>query len=237
MKNTIKCKKCGNEIEITEALRFEIEEQTKLDVEKKIRKEYEEKSSFEIADLKKQIEEKEKKAETYKGYELKLREENRKLQEEKKDLSLTVQRKVDEESKKIEERVLKQAAEDHYFKDKEKEKIIEGLKKSLEEARLKANVGSQQLQGEVLELDLEEELRRNFPHDEIIPVEKGEKGADVKQIVKSPKGIVCGVILWEAKRAKAWKDVWAIKLRDELRSEKANFPVIVTNIFPKEIKN
>jgi len=237
MKNTIKCKKCGNEIEITEALRFEIEEQTKLDVEKKIRKEYEEKSSFEIADLKKQIEEKEKKAETYKGYELKLREENRKLQEEKKDLSLTVQRKVDEESKKIEERVLKQAAEDHYFKDKEKEKIIEGLKKSLEEARLKANVGSQQLQGEVLELDLEEELRRNFPHDEIIPVEKGEKGADVKQIVKSPKGIVCGVILWEAKRAKAWKDVWAIKLRDELRSGKANFPVIVTNIFPKEIKN
>ncbi|PJC31888.1 hypothetical protein CO049_03730 [Candidatus Roizmanbacteria bacterium CG_4_9_14_0_2_um_filter_36_12] len=237
MKNTIKCKKCGNEIEITEALRFEIEEQTKLDVEKKIRKEYEEKSSFEIADLKKQIEEKEKKAETYKGYELKLREENRKLQEEKKDLSLTVQRKVDEESKKIEERVLKQAAEDHYFKDKEKEKIIGGLKKSLEEARLKANVGSQQLQGEVLELDLEEELRRNFPHDEIIPVEKGEKGADVKQIVKSPKGIVCGVILWEAKRAKAWKDVWAIKLRDELRSGKANFPVIVTNIFPKEIKN
>mgnify|MGYP001606623152 CR=1 FL=1 len=237
MKNTIKCKKCGNEIEISEALRFEIEEQTKQEVEKKIRKEYEEKSSFEITDLKKQIQEKDKKAETYKEYELKLREEKRKLEEEKKEIALTVQRKVDEENKKTEERVLKQASEDHYFKDKEREKIIEGLKKSLEEARQKANVGSQQLQGEVLELDLEEELRKTFPHDEIIPVEKGEKGADVQQIVKSPKGIVCGVILWEAKRAKAWKDAWVTKLRDELRSGKANFPVIVTNIFPKEISN
>lgn len=237
MKNTIKCKKCGTEIEISEALRFEIEEQIKQDVEKKIRKEYEEKLSFEISDLKKQIQEKDKKVEIYKEYELKLREEKRKLEDEKKELNLTVQRKVDEENKKTEERVLKQAAENYYFKDKEKDKIIEGLKKSVEELRLKANVGSQQLQGEVLELDLEEELRKNFPHDEIIPIEKGVKGADVQQIVKSPKGIVCGVILWEAKRAKAWKDAWITKLRDELRAGKANFPVIVTNIFPKEIKN
>ncbi len=237
MKNTIKCKKCGAEIEISEALRFQIEEQTKQDIEKKLKEKYEEKFSFEMTDLKKQLQEKNEKVETYKDQELKLREEKRKLEDEKKEIDLTVQRKIDEERKKTEEKILKQAAEEHYLKDKEKDKIINGLKESLDEARRKANVGSQQLQGEVLELDLEEELKKSFPQDEIIAVEKGEKGADVRQIVKSPRGIVCGVILWETKRAKAWKEAWVTKLKDDLRSRKANIPVIVTNIFPKEINN
>jgi len=68
---------------------------------------------------------------------------------------------------------------------------------SLEEAQRKAKQGSQQTQGEVLELDLEETLRSTFPSDEIEPVGKGVRGADIRQIVKSPKGYVCGVILWE----------------------------------------
>jgi hypothetical protein len=108
---------------------------------------------------------------------------------------------------------------------------------SLEEAKRKAQQGSQQTQGEVLELDLEETLRQEFPNDEIEPVGKGVKGADIRQIVKSPKGFVCGVILWESKRTKAWTDEWLTKLKDDLRAEKANIPVIVSTSLPKELKS
>ncbi|MFC1710413.1 DUF2130 domain-containing protein, partial [Patescibacteria group bacterium] len=95
--------------------------------------------------------------------------------------------------------------------------------------------GSQQLQGEVLELDFEQLLKNNFKNDKIEPVEKGVKGADVRQTVKSPRGISCGVILWETKRTKAWSDSWIDKLKDDLRAEKANIPVIVSMVLPKDM--
>ena len=252
MSNTIKCPHCGKPVEITQALKHQIEEKVLTDLnlkhkqeletavkqtEEKLTKQLDEKKTLEIADLKKELEEKDKKVDELREQELKLRQEKRRIEEKEKDLELTAQRKIDEEKKKIEEKVLKQESEKFHLKDKEKEKIIQDLKKSLEEAQRKAQVSSQQLQGEVLELDLEEILKQAFPDDVIEPVAKGVKGADIRQIVKSPlKGIICGVILWETKRTKAWTDKWITKLKSDLRSEKANIPVIVTTVMPKEIK-
>jgi len=253
MSNTIKCPYCGKPVEITEALKHQIEEKALNDLnlkhkqaleeavkkaEEKAKKELDDKKILEIADLKKQIEEKSEKVDEFRKQELKLREEKRKIEERGKELELSAQRKIDQEKKKIEEKVLKQESEKSRHKDQEKEKIIKDLKKSLEEAQRKAEVGSQQLQGEVLELDLEDTLRSAFPDDAIEPVGKGVKGADVRQIVKSPaKKYVCGTILWETKRTKAWTDKWIAKLKKDLRAEKANIPVIVTTIMPKEIKS
>ncbi len=233
--NDIVCPKCGERIEISEAIKHQINDSFKAELEQKLRKEFEDKSSVEIKDLQKQLHEKDLKEKEYREQELKLREDKRKLEEEKKENDIKVQRMIDEERKKIEEKVQKQAEDEYHLKEKEKDQMIEGLKKSLDEARRKANVGSQQLQGEVLELDLEEALRREFPYDQIEPVEKGVKGADVRQIVKSQRGVVCGVILWETKRAKAWSDAWIVKLKSDLRAEKANIPAIITNIMPKDI--
>ena len=253
MPNTIKCPHCGKPVEITEALKHQIEEKAlndlnlkhKKDLEEavkktqeKTKKELDDKKILEITDLKKQLEEKSEKVDEFRKQELKLREEKRKIEEREKELELEAQRKIDEEKKKIEEKVLKQEAEKYRHKDQEKEKIIKDLEKSLEEAQRKAQIGSQQLQGEVLELDLEETLKSAFPNDTIEPVGKGVKGADVRQIVKSPtKRYVCGTILWETKRTKAWTDKWIVKLKKDLRAEKANIPVIVTTIMPKEIKS
>jgi len=253
MPNTIKCPHCGKPVEITEALKHQIEEKAlndlnlkhKKDLEEavkktqeKTKKELDDKKILEITDLKKQLEEKSEKVDEFRKQELKLREEKRKIEEREKELELEAQRKIDEEKKKIEEKVLKQEAEKYRHKDQEKEKIIKDLEKSLEEAQRKAQIGSQQLQGEVLELDLEETLKSAFPNDTIEPVGKGVKGADVRQIVKSPtKRYVCGAILWETKRTKAWADKWIVKLKKDLRAEKANIPVIVTTIMPKEIKS
>jgi hypothetical protein len=65
----------------------------------------------------------------------------------------------------------------------------------IEDLKRKAEQGSQQTQGEVAELELEENLRAVFPFDEILPIAKGARGADVLQKVKDGYGRECGAIL------------------------------------------
>lgn len=250
--NRIKCPNCGKDVEISEAFKHQIEEQivseiskkhekelqkvaekTKKNLEEKIKKQ----SEMELSDLKNQLKEQSQKLDQMRDQELKLREEKRKIEEEKKDLKLAVERQIDKKSKEIEKKAQEKAHEEFRLKEKEKEKTIEDLKKALEEARRKAQQGSQQTQGEVLEIDFEQKLIQEFPNDEITPVEKGSRGADVRQVVKSPKGIHCGTILWETKRTKTWSDKWIAKLKDDLRAEKANIPVIVSISLPKDMKN
>mgnify|MGYP001565350145 CR=1 FL=1 len=126
--------------------------------------------------------------------------------------------------------------ESQRLKDKEKDKVIDDLKKSLEDAQRKATQGSQQLQGEVQELDLEEILKREFQGDTIEPIGKGVLGGDVRQVVRSPRGMDCGHILWESKRTKAWSDGWIDKLKEDLRNDKANIPAIISETLPDDIK-
>lgn len=236
MTNDFKCPHCGKKIEITEALRHQVETDVKKNLEKKLRSELAEESGIKLKELQKQLEEREEKLSLMRDAELKLRQEKRKLEDKEKELELEVERKIDEEKKKIEEKVMNRAVEEHRMKDLEKEKKISDLQKQLEDALRKAKVGSQQMQGEILELDLEESLTKTFPNDEIEPVGKGVKGADVRQIVKSPKGFICGVILWETKRTKNWTEGWVSKLKSDLRAEKANIPVIVSEALPDEAK-
>jgi hypothetical protein len=237
MDTTIKCPHCGKKIEISQVLRHQVESGVRKELEDAIKKEIEKKSSEEITELKRRLIERDQKVEEFRKEEIKLREEKRKLEDAKREIELEVGRKIDAEKKRIEEQVLKQAVEEHRFKDLEKDKKISDLQRKLEEALVRAQLGSQQTQGEVLELDLEDTLKDSFHDDDIEPVGKGVKGADVRQIVKSPKGFVCGVILWETKRTKAWVDGWIDKLKVDLRSEKANIPVIVSSALPEEAKS
>lgn len=100
----------------------------------------------------------------------------------------------------------------------------------------KLNQGSQQMQGEILELDLEHTLSNEFKDDRIEPVAKGVNGADIRHYVRSSGGTECGVILWELKRTKNWTESWVGKLKEDLRSEKANIPVIVSSVLPKTLE-
>lgn len=234
--NTVKCPKCGSPIEISEALRQEIKLESQTEIENQLRQKIEEEKKTEILDLKKSLEEKNLKVDQMREQELKLREEKRQLEEKEKELQLEVTRRIDEAKRQIEEAVLKQALEEHRLKDMEKDKKISDMEKLIEELKQKAQQGSMQTQGEVLELDVEEMLKASFPHDEIEPVRKGMEGADIRQKVKSPKGYNCGVILWEVKRTKDWSNNWIPKLKSDLRNEKADVPVIVTTAFPKEMK-
>jgi hypothetical protein len=111
------------------------------------------------------------------------------------------------------------------------------MARTIEELRRKAEQGSQQSQGEVLELELEELLRGRFPTDIIEPVGKGELGADVVQQVNGSVGQPAGIILWESKRTKGWSDAWLTKLRDDQRRCGADVALIISQALPKHIQH
>jgi hypothetical protein len=139
---------------------------------------------------------------------------------------------MDEERKKIEEEASKRATEAQQAKIDQLNKQLSDATKAKDELARKLEQGSQQTQGEVQEMILEEMLKSEFIYDEIVPVPKGVNGADVIQIVKNQKGDECGKIIWESKKTKAWTEGWIQKLKDDQRSVKADLAVIVTSTLP-----
>jgi hypothetical protein len=111
------------------------------------------------------------------------------------------------------------------------------MQRQIEDLRRKAEQGSQQLQGEVQELELGSILLQKFPFDVIEPVPKGEFGGDLIHRVIGPAGQICGAILWEAKRTKTWSDGWLAKLRDDKRNAKADLALIVSHALPKGLEH
>src|SRR5262249_27825616 len=162
----------------------------------------------EIADLRAESFEKEKKLKEAQAAELQLRKEKRELEEQKQALALDVARRIDAERATIREAVQKEADDAHRLKDAEKDRKLQDAIRVNDELRRKLQQGSQQAQGEVLECSVEEFLKANFPFDTIEPVAKGVRGADVLQRVYSRSGNYCGAILWESKNTKNWNDGW-----------------------------
>ena len=159
---------------------------------------------------------------------LALREERQKLQDEKAAMAFEVQRQVDARTAEREATVRAQEQERASYKEAELHKTIADMRTQLVEAQRKADQGSQQLQGEVLELAIEEGLRRAFPLDIIEEVKKGQRGGDVLQHVVTRTGQTAGTILWETKRAKEWSAQWTAKLKEDMRGCGAVVGILVT---------
>ena len=194
-------------------------------------------AATEINDLQEQIKEKDSRVEEAQKKELEIRKQARHLEEKQKNMDLEFQRKIDEERKEIEDKIGKQFSDETNLKLKEKEKQIDDLRKSLEEAKRKSEQGSMETQGEVLELDLEQRLRSRFVHDAISPVPKGIKGADVIQEVRDTSLNECGKIIWEAKNTKNWQPSWIQKLKDDQRDIGANMAILISVALPEGIKS
>ena len=160
----------------------------------------------------------------------------RELDDAKRELDLSVEKKVQESLAAARSQAKQEAETDLKLKMAEKEQTITAMQKQIEDLRRRAEQGSQQLQGEVQELELEGVLKRSFPSDVFTPVAKGEFGGDVVHAVARGEGPVCGTILWESKRTKNWSDGWLVKLRDDQRAAKADLAVIVTQALPKGVE-
>ena len=182
-------------------------------------------------------------AENAKADSKKLREDLGKLMDQlresnkaKDNAELEAKKMLAEGEAKIREEAQKSADETQRLKLAETDKQIEAQRKQVEEMQRKLNQGSQQMQGEILELDLENALADAFRDDDIAPVPKGVNGADIAHTVRSPRGTDCGVMLWEIKRTKNWVDGWIPKLKDDVRAAKASVAIIVTEVMPKQIE-
>jgi len=204
-------------------------------IESNTKKKAEAAFGLEVRDLKEQIAEKEKKLKESQDVELDLRKRQRLLEEKEQALKLEVARQLDSERQKIIANAHASYDEEHRLKDAEKEKQMADMRKQIDDLKRKAEQGSQQIQGEVLELQIEEMLRQEFPFDNIEPVPKGIKGADAIQVVKTQSGKICGKILWESKRTKNWSDAWIQKAKDDQREAKAHLVVIVSETLPNGV--
>ncbi|NNE10038.1 MAG: DUF2130 domain-containing protein [Gemmatimonadetes bacterium] len=168
--------------------------------------------------------------------EVELRKERVALQEAREKVELEVARTLDEERAKIAEQAAKKVGEEHRLKDLEKDKKISDLRVALEDMKRKAEQGSMETQGEVLELDFEEKLKHFFLHDEIKPVPRGIRGADLVQTVRAANGDECGILLWETKNTKAWSPQWIPKLKADMVEIRAGLAILTSVVLPAEIE-
>lgn len=220
--NDIACPHCGKIVHIDEAVRNQLE--------KTILKAESEKQKIELERVK---------IEAQKNAEIKFKDKSTKELEQKDNLNKVLELKLQKEKndreafeKKITENALKKAELEQRLRIKEKDLQLEEIRKVNDDLKRKLEQGSQQRQGEVLELDLEEALKQKFPNDEFLPVPKGIEGGDIWQKIKF-KGNSVGSILWETKRTKAWSNSWITKLKDDSAKISASEAIIVSQVLPE----
>jgi hypothetical protein len=160
----------------------------------------------------------------------------RQLDDARREMELTVEKRVTAALGQEREKAQKEAEEKLKLQLAERDEQLKSMQKKIDELKQKAEQGSQQLQGEVQELELESRLKECFPHDLIEPVPKGEFGGDIIQVVHNPQGQRCGAILWESKRTKTWSDGWLAKLRGDMRTAKAECSILMSRTLPKDVE-
>lgn len=208
----------------------------RLKLYKDAKTEAEKEQSAKTALLEEQLKNKEEKLAQATKNEIELRKEKIKLDEEKQAFELEKMRQLEEAKKTIVEEANKKATEEQQYVIAQLKKQLTDATKAKDDLARKLEQGSQQTQGEVLELELEEILKAEFPQDEIVPVPKGVKGADVIHKIIDRSGRLCGQIIWESKKTKTWSEGWIQKLKDDQRAIKADLAVIVSIVLPTDVK-
>jgi hypothetical protein len=169
--------------------------------------------------------------------ELDARRAKHEAEEAKREAELLVERRLDEERNKVRGQALKERDDEYRLKMQEKERQLSDLKEKLAEAQRKADLGSSQLRGDVLEVDLCDTLSSAFPGDTFERVKKGQKGGDVVHTVRNSSGLVCGKIKWESKFTQKWSNTWLPKLREDQRAFKCDLAALMTDVLPDDVKH
>jgi hypothetical protein len=226
-------------------------EKARLEVEEKLRKEAEartaalvtqaEKRAREETALEKQmleanLAEERKKREAAQQAELALRKKAEELETRAREIDLEIARRLDEKKAAWEAGVRQTLGVEQELKLKEKEKQIEDLRHVIDDLKRKSEQGSQEAQGEVLEIDIQAALERQFPHDLIRPVPKGMTGADLIQEVRDASLNPCGSLIWEVKNTKHWQPAWLEKLKADQRQAGAALAILVSVTLPEGVR-
>lgn len=160
----------------------------------------------------------------------------REMKDKEEQMKLDLEKQMLDKETEIREKAVRFEQEKNELKNREFEKQLDDQKKLIDELKRKAEQGSQQMQGEIQELALEEFLRGNFPFDRISEVKKGERGADAIHIVINNLQQECGKIIYESKRTQAFSEKWIEKLKEDQKNNNAEIAVIVTEAMPKDME-
>ncbi len=238
--NTIVCPSCGKQVEINKALAHEVEEnikeKLKLEIGEKIERKLKEDFLLQTKNSENEKEEMRTRNKELHEQILELNKRVRELLDLNEKREIENEKRLNEAIEKNKEEALRNATEKARLKELELEKKLSDTQKALEEAQRKSHQGSQQLQGEVMELDLEGQLKSVYFLDEFLPVPKGIEGADIWQKVKNRHGQEAGSILWEIKRTKSFSKGWLSKLREDARKVNASISILVSEILPDNVK-
>jgi hypothetical protein len=213
------------------------EVQTKLKTEKTkleelLRNKIEQETSEQVEQMQKELGEQSEKLKELNKSKAEIERLKREKDQLREDIALEKEKEFSDKLREEQKRIQQVVEEANTLKLKEREQIIEGLKGQLEEARKKAEQGSMQLQGEVQELEIESILRGMHPLDEITEIKKGQRGADIIQVVRNMQGTACGKIYYESKRTKHFENGWLQKLKEDNLEAKADILVIITEAMP-----
>ncbi|MEK7119596.1 MAG: hypothetical protein AAB889_03710, partial [Patescibacteria group bacterium] len=163
MSTTIKCTKCGEEIEISQALLHQVEEQVKVRLRAEIEKSAREKAvadvSVQMKDRENQVTELREQNKALTGQLLELNKSIRDLKDQDEKRALEYEKRLNEAIDRTRENLAKTIGEKSQMEVLELKKQLEDTKKSLDDAKNKLAQKSQQMQGEVLELNIEEKLK------------------------------------------------------------------------------
>ncbi len=214
----------------------EAREKFRKEEEIRIRKQIEQEVELKLKDKQNEAEELKEQNKKLQEQTLETNKLLRQLQKQLAEKDVEMEKKLQAEEEKIRLEVRRRADEENNLKNREKDKKLDDALKMAEEYKRKFEQGSQQTQGEVLEEFLENTLRTTFIYDEIQPVPKGIRGADVIQVVRNKFGKTAGKIVWESKRTKVWAGDWIAKLKEDKRSVKADVAVLVSNVLPSGVK-
>lgn len=201
-----------------------------------IHKEVEEEKKIQLQELENELIKKSSQLQELNGTKAKLERLQREMEEAETRIILEKEKEMTERLEQARFTIKEQAQQESFLKLREREKVIEDLKNKLDEAKLKAEQGSMQLQGEIQELEIINILQEFHPFDEITQSKKGANAADILQVVCTQNGSQCGKIYYESKRTKSWSNDWVKKFKQDNINTKADILVLVTNALPKDIQ-
>ncbi|GAA8510077.1 DUF2130 domain-containing protein [Helicobacter pylori] len=186
--------------------------------------------------LQKELDEKSKQVQELHQKEAEIERLKRENNEAESRLKAENEKKLNEKLDLEREKIEKALHEKNELKFKQQEEQLEMLRNELKNAQRKAELSSQQFQGEVQELAIEEFLRQKFPLDCIEEIKKGQRGGDCIQVVHTREFQNCGKIYYESKRTKEFQKAWIEKLKSDMREIGADVGVIVSEALPKEME-
>jgi len=254
---TVKCPNCSEVIDITEMMRHQLKEQFKQEITQRIEdekanlkknhdkevqmlKEQVKKETLEVhanklKDLQEALDKKDKRLKDFNNKEMELLKLQRKHQSLKEDLELDFEKKLNQKLEQERSKIKNNLESESELKIKELEKKLQDQVELTQQMKKKQEQGSMQMQGEVLELALENYLQDQFPLDTIEEIKKGVNGADCLQTINTHQKSNCGTIYYETKRTKSFSQGWIEKFKADIRDKNASVGVLVSEVLPDDI--